>query len=219
MPLQLIALAGLAVRRKARRAWLFPLFLVAATCVRLLQLLGADRFRGWQAWIWMELLLKSLLVGVVVEITARVFRELPGAAPWAWRGLLLVVLVTGIAVWSAPGVHVPGSDPWVYGMVTQIMPRLAFGFAGMCVTTLLVMAAYGIPLDSLHGSVLFGVALYLALYAGPLGSAAAHPLSRFAIYHVIPFVYLAILVLWAYAAWRREPDCIDPTLQRLQPWR
>lgn len=218
VPLQLTTFSGLVLKGRARRVWLLPVFLVVATCVRLLQLLGANAFRGWHAWVWLELLLKSLLVGVVVEITARVFARLPGAAPWAWRGLALVTLATVASIGWALAEHSSGREPWVYVTVTQIMPRVAFGAAALCVATLIVVVIYGVPLDSLHACVLFGVALYLSLYAGPLGSAADHSKARFMIYHVTPLVYVAILALWTYAAWRRERNPTDPVLQRLQPW-
>lgn len=221
-PVQVLVIVGLVARRRLRRVWLWPAYLLASSVVRVLQLGWGGAFRTWQAWVSMELPLKLMAVGVVVEITVRVFARLPGAAPWARRALALVALATAASLWTAPGVgDGDASSSWLYVMVVEILPRLAFGAAALCVATLVVMAAYGVPLDDLHGAVLFGLALYLLLYAGPLGSADTHEPARFVVYYVTPVAYLGILVLWAYAAWRRErePGVSPEVVRRLQPWK
>lgn len=216
-----VVLVGLVHRARSRRAWLLPVYIGVTALTEALWLLRSNA-RSWDYWALKELLLTLLMAAVAVEISVRVFAHLPGARRHAWGALVLVLVGTLLAVWQAPGVAgglVAGT--WRYVLVVQVLPRLAIGSVLLCVATLAVMAYYRVPLDPLHRAVLFGLALYLLLYAGPMASAATNEVGRFVMYNVTPVVYLAVLAMWAYVAWKAEPEppASPDVVRRVQPWR
>jgi hypothetical protein len=217
--LQVATLLGLVVRQRVRRVVLLPVYLATVTMSEALRLARPELFSDWNLWAARELLVGLLGAGVAVEIATRVFARLPGAAA-RLRGVRLVILLVTLATLSMiPSLVAKGS--WRFLLVTEILPRLAFGTAALCIATLGTMVFHLVPLDPLHRAVLLGLALYLVLYAGTLGSAATNTWGLFLTYHVTPIVYLAVLALWAHAAWRREsdPPASAAVVKRLQPWR
>jgi hypothetical protein len=224
--MQVVAIAGLVRRKRTRRVHTLPAYLGAAAFVRMLGLLSRDVAQSWDYWALTELALRLLTAAVVVEIAARVFAQLPRARRRMWAVLVLVVLGTLLAVWRAPGVAGgPGAGTWRFVLVVEVLPRLAFGAALLCVATLALMAWHRVPLDALHRAVLVGLMLFLILYAGPMASADTHALGRFVMYHVTPLAYLGVVAMWAYMAWRREapdeqhPPAAPEVVERVQPWR
>ena len=224
--LQAVTLAGLIRRDRTRRVHLLPVYLGVTTVLSALRLVWLAMARNWDYWAFAELLYRLLTAAVVVEIAARVFAQLPRARRRMWALLVLVVLGTLLAVWRAPGVAGgPGAGTWRFVLVVEVLPRLAFGAALLCVATLALMAWHRVPLDALHRAVLVGLMLFLILYAGPMASADTHALGRFVMYHVTPVAYLAIVAMWAYMAWRREapdeehPPAAPEVVERVQPWR
>lgn len=219
---QVVVLIGLIRRRRTRAVRLLPVYLSVTAVVHLLRVASPDVARSWDYWALKELLLRLLTAGVVVEISMRVFARLPVARRQAWGALVLVGIGTALAVWRAPGVTGgPAPGTWRSVVVLEVLPRLAVGSILLCVATLGAMAAYRVPLDALHRAVLFGLALFLLVYAGPMGSADTHAFGRFVVYYVTPPAYLVMLVVWAVVAWRREsaPDVLPEVLEQVQPWR
>lgn len=224
--LQFVTFVGLIRRGRVRRVRLFPAYLVVAAVLNALTLMGCDFTRRWDYWLGAELALTLLGAAVVAEIAARVFAHLPRARRRLWSVLLLVALATLLAVWRAPGVAGESAPTsWLFTMVVEVLPRLAFGAAVACLATLALMARYRIPLDGVHRGVLVGLMLFLMLYAGPTASADTDAVGRFVMYHVAPVAYLAIVIMWGWMAWRREtpdeqyPPAEAEVVRRLQPWR
>jgi hypothetical protein len=219
---QLVVLAGLVWRRRTRAVRLLPLYLTVTAIAHLLRVVSPDAARSWDYWALKELLLRLLTAGVVVEIAIRVFAHLPEARRLAWGALVLVGIGTLLAVWRAPGLAGgPVAGSWRSVVVLEVLPRLAVGSILLCAATLGAMALYRVPIDALHRVVLIGLALFLLVYAGPMGSADIHTIGRFVVYYVTPPAYLVMLVVWAVVAWKREsePDVLPAVLRRVQPWR
>jgi hypothetical protein len=224
--LELVTLTGLIRRKRAQRLRLLPPYLGVTAVMSAVPRVWSAVARNWDYWALTELALRLLTVAVVVEIAARVFAQLPRARRRMWAALVLVVLGTLLAVWRAPGVAGgPGAGTWRFVLVVEVLPRLAFGAALLCVATLALMAWHRVPLDALHRAVLVGLMLFLILYAGPMASADTHTLGRFVMYHVTPLAYLGVVAMWAYMAWRREapdeehPPAAPEVVERVQPWR
>ncbi len=213
-------MAGLARRRLAGRARLFTLCLAANTLTQVLQLCRPAAFHRWDVWTVKELLLILLAASAVVEVTARVFARLPGAGLRAWGALGLTAITTLFLVWTAPGVSAHRPD-WLYVAVTEVLPRVALGSAFLCMATLAVMAWYDVPPDRFYRAVLFGLAFYLAAYAGPMATSATSETSRFVMYYVIPTTYAMVTAAWAWVVWSREDELLVPrdVAQQVQPWR
>jgi hypothetical protein len=175
----------------------------------------------WDFWVLKEALLRALMAVLAVEISVRVFGHLPGARRWAWSAAIAIIVGTGMTIGDAHGVRLGDAYAWPRVIVVDVLPRLAVGAVLLCLSVLLVMARFRVPIDPLHRAVLFGVAAFLVVYAGPLGSAEGHPIGRFVVYHVTPLIYLGVLSVWAWAAWRVEPRVAvgRALLERVQPWQ
>lgn len=220
--LQVVALGGLVRERRGRRALALPAYLLTATFAQGVRLVWSDLALRWDYWALKELLLRVLMAATVVEIATRVFWQLERARRRAWMLLTLVVAATVLVGWQSvnlPGGAAPGT--WHHSLVVDVLPRLAIGTILLCLCTLGAMAHYRVPLDPLHRAVLFGVATFLLVYAGPMGSADEHVAGRFVMYYVTPVVYIAVLCVWSWTAWRMEPalDVPRDVVERVQPWR
>ncbi len=219
--LQVVVIVGLAHRSLAARACLLTLCLVTNTFAQALQFIHATAFHRWDVWTIKELVLILLAALAVAEVTARVFACLPSAGLRAWGALTLIAVTTGLMVWTAPGVGTGPSSPWLYLTVTQVLPRVALGAGLLCMATIAVMTWYEVPPDRFYRAILFGLAVYLLSYAGPMATSATSEASRFVMYYVTPSVYAAVMAVWAWVVWSREEELSIPRTiaQRVQPWR
>lgn len=215
-------LVGLFRRGRARRLWMLPAYLLATGTADVLTLVAPQFFRVWRAWAGRELALNGLALAIVLEIALRVFMALPRAARHARLALAGVLGMTALGLalvpWYSPGL---ASAPWIYVVVTEALPRLAYGAFWLCLALILVMNFYDVPPDPLHRAVLGGLAGYLVVYSVGLGMQHG-PHNRALVYTVTPLAYTALLAYWTWAAWRPEkpPRGASPAaVQRLHPWR
>lgn len=218
----LAALVGLFRRRRARRLWVLPVHLVLTGMADLLVICAPNIFRVWPAWAIRELVLHSTTLALVLEVALRVFAALPRASRHARAVLAAVLGATALALVFVPwhGAELAAA-PWIYIVVTEALPRLAYGAVWLCVALIVVMNIYHLPPDPLHRAVLAGLAAYLVIYSVGLGmQRGSH--NSLMVYTVTPLAYTALLAYWAWAAWRDEtpPRGGAPgAVQRLQPWK
>ena len=91
--LLLLTLAGLWKRRRMRRLWLLPVYLVCMGIVQALEFGAPQVFFDWTFWATRELVLRGLTLGIVAEIALRVFAMLPEERQRAgrWIGFALLL--------------------------------------------------------------------------------------------------------------------------------
>lgn len=219
--LLVLTLAGLWKRRRMAHLWLLPAHLAGTALAQTLALLLPSVFFEWAAWAWRELLLLSLALGIAAEIAARVFVNLPAARHRARRLLALTLLLPlGLLLlipWHSP--H-NATAPWLYIVVTEVLPRLSYGAGFVCLALGWAMTTHRIPFDKLHWSVLIGLGGYLFIYAISLGLQRTGG-PAFLAYVVTPVAYTVMVGWWAWAAWRPEipdPDASEPARRLLHPW-
>lgn len=218
-----ILLAGLAVRDRWRRLRSLPAYALVTLSCAVLALVWPERLHVWSFWLAKESLVRVLGALVLVEMLWRVVASMPTARQVARRWLLAVGLLTGAALALVPSSSVPdapGADPWLLLWTLEVLPRLALASAVLCLLSLGIAFHYIVPLDPLHGAVLYGFAPYLTLYALTMGSMsgiAGHALANLA----NGVAYILMLLLWAHAAWRREPapDADPRVVSWVHPWR
>ena len=218
-----VVLAGLAVRGRWRRLRCLPAYIVVTLLAALAALLWPERVHVWTIWLAKESLVRLLGVAVLVELLGCIFARMPSARRTARGAVVAVVSGAGVALaaWRVPGASASaGANPWMLVWVVEILPRLAFVSALLCLVLLAVALRYMVPLDPLHRAVIYGFAPYLTLYAltiGSMTSAGDHALANLA----NGSAYLLMLSLWAHAAWRREatPVAAPWVAAWLQPWR
>lgn len=225
--LALFALAGLLWRGRLRRCVAFAAYL-ALVGSQGLRLALTPQGTSWSAWLLLELAVRLLTLAVALELAARLFGSLPGAAHSARAAILLAVLGTLILL----NVQLPVPDRpaferadaaeiAAFNHAQAILPRLAYGSAWLFVMLLGVATAFGLPLDPLHRVVVVGFAAYLLLYAVTLATMPAVEVHADTVNAVHTLSFTALLALWSHAAWRREaaPAAAPDVVERLWPWR
>lgn len=220
--LLLLTLAGLWKRRRMRRLWLLPVYLVSTTIAQTLALVVPHVFFDWTFWASRELLLRGLTLGIVAEIALRVFAMLPEerrrARRWIGLALLLPLALLWLIPWKQP--EYAGAT-WLYLMVVEVLPRLSYGAGFVCVVLGFVVVSARLPFDKLHWPVLLGLGVYLFVYAIALGTLPPRPRNEF-VYAITPMAYTLMLAWWCWAAWRDEkPDAgeTDEAARFVHPWR
>lgn len=220
--LLLITLAGLFYNGRARRLWMLPVYLLATGIADVLALAAPRIFYVWHAWAVREFALRALSLAMVFELALRVFAALPRAARHGRLVLAGVLVLTAIGLAYVPwhGSEL-ASASWIRVVITEALPRLAYGAFWLCVALIALMSLYRVPSDPLHRAVLGGLAAYLIVYSVGLGTQRTSQLSAL-VHTITPFAYAALLAYWAWAAWRHEepPRDVSPeVVRRLHPWQ
>lgn len=207
--LELAVLAGLIVRRRVRRAWLLPAFLTAVLATNSAVAL-VPTLATWDFWLIKEAAHALLLLGLGLEVSARMLKPLPGAALLATLLGLGVVAATGVVLHDAPRQY----------LLFELIPRVLAGTAGLYIVVFLVQAVFIVPVDPLHKAILLGLSPYMLVYAitwGRVGSLAAGDTADLVNRLMAAFALLMLLE----AAWKHEgaPPAPARLVRRLWPWR
>jgi hypothetical protein len=207
--LEVAILGGLIVRRRVRRAYLLPVFLVALMLPN--ALIGIEpAINTWRFWSAKEALHALLAFALGLELAWRIFGHLPGAAHAAKRWILLVAVLSIALVFAAPAAH----------PALSIVPRLLVGTAWLYTGIALTMLRFMLPIDPLHKAILLGFAPYMMLYAATWGRVKGP--ATLAVANVVnPLMFVGVMVALLLAAWRDEPaPPAPPALVRfVWPWR
>lgn len=207
--LEVGVLLGLMWRRRLGRAWSLPVFLSAVLAADMIVALW-PALNTWRFWLSIEVFHTLLLLALVLEVSFRIARSLPGPALTLSLLVPIVIAATG-ALWrDAPRQYV----------LFELVPRLLAGTAGLYIGTFLVQAFFRVPVDPLHKAVLLGLSPWMLLYAATWGRVTrADAVAMTGAVNAAMFAF-ALLVLLE-AAWRREdgPTVRLGLLRFLWPWR
>ena len=221
--LLLLFLLGLVRRGRVRRLYCLPAYAGATALAAAGALLWPERLHVWSFWLAKETVIRLLGLALMVEMLLTVFDRMPTARRAARRAATcgLACMLGTLACVRAPAAGAAGeADPVMLLLIADVLPRLALASALLALSLLVVTLAYAVPLDPLHRAVIYGFVPYVTLYAlavGAMGGAAQHALANLA----TGTAYLLMLLLWAHAAWRREPDPPVPreVVSWVHPWR
>jgi hypothetical protein len=221
--LLLTTLAGLAVRRRLRLAYCFPVYLLVVVVLSSLPAIWPSRYNTWSFYWLKQSVYTGLEVAVAVELTVRAFQAFPAARRTAHVALLVVVVVTLIAAWTAP---VPSSHQelqreWA-DRVLALLPRFANGAAWLFGALFALILYYRIPLHPLHKAIAFGFMSFLLLLTVGLDQVKRSDFARLTLVSYAGSIgYTLVAGFWAWAAWRRDPPppVAPEVVDRLQPWR
>lgn len=214
-------LAGIAWHCRWRATLTFPLYLLLGAGCGVLEIAGAIGPEDWLLWLLVELSQKILVLGVAVEIGARIFhRGLPGGRTYTGRvfvavlGLgLLAALAWGRALGDSP------SDHELYFALVAGSRRVALtATAAFTLLGFMVVSWFDWPLDPYHHAVGAGFLIYQWVFVLLMPWPEAAPILP----QVWPvWVYGAALVVWARAAWRPVDALgLEPETRALVlPWQ
>jgi hypothetical protein len=195
--LAIAILAGLAARRGHRSSISFDVYLLSIVGFELLLLAWPSRFYNWDYWFVKETTQSLLKVAIVVELSVRIFWELPRARTTVALGLALITAGTLLAI---AGVEATEAE----SRAVTVMPRIFYGTAIMFGLILTLALSYRVSLSELHRAILLGFTPYLLTFTvfiqllEAVGSELRVPVQYL---NTIAFFWL--LTYWLRAAWRR----------------
>lgn len=186
--------AALLVRGRWRLCWGFACYAVAVISHNLSLVLWPERF--YKPWFWMLAsgVFEALRMWIALEIAWRVFRKVRD-------GRVTLLVLGGIAVFTTAarlegtGWGLFASDTWHAWISNGPLLIMA--------ATLLIARWDRLRLHPFHGALLVSFAVYQAVFQ-LLIRLYVYPTEPFVwkLRALEPFVFLALICSWAYAAWR-----------------
>lgn len=194
-------LAGMVVRGRLGLCWAFSLYVVAILTGNTLVSLAPQRFFTPSFWTIKQGVYDLLKVAIALELAWRSF----AAFPSAWRTARVVLLGLLAASTLAAGWLTPRSydSLWVWqpGMLTASVWLLA--------ATALLVVFYQVPVGEWQRAIMLGFAPYLLVFVTLLSVLERHGWAvRNQVSVANALAYLALVLFWTRAAWRREGEAL-----------
>jgi hypothetical protein len=218
------AIVGLVARRRVGVCWTLVPYLAVSTLADLLMLLRPEQYFTQPFWFGKELVIHLLRFALALELTYRTFRAFPSARAAA-RGLLLAVLLATLAVVlvGSAGLEVTEGPSSLRPLISQVQPRVVNGSIWLLTAIAGLILWYRLPVHPLHKAILVGLVPYLLVYSVSLNLIESVGWNvRIGVNYALTLAFLAVLIYWARAAWRRSdvplqagPPPVDATLNRV----
>lgn len=207
----LASLMGLLLRRRATWAYFFVLYLGLVAGYGIVVALRPDVV-VWRVWVMKELVLAVVALLTGLEIGVRLIADRRGARPHAARAVLVVMALTLLVVFVGtpapalgPVLHTSAADVDAFEQAFRLLPGLAYGSAWLFTALWRVARRFAIPLSRLHHAILVGFAVFWLLQAFSLGVLDGPRHARL-VSDVLTGSFLALLLVWAWAAWAAQPE-------------
>jgi len=208
-----VLLTGVLVRRRYRAWYLFALFLGVMLASTLLMAMWPGQFYTRDFYQAKETALTLLRFSMALELAYRTFRAFPGARA-ALRWVLLFVLVVTFAAVAA----VSRSGANYQSFLGNLQPRVLYGSIWLFTAIAALILWYRLPVNPFCKSVLLGYVPYLLVFTltmnvlGALGKADWE--RGWPVRYLNQLAYVALMLHWARAAWRRVEESARPTARR-----
>jgi hypothetical protein len=207
-----LTLAGLFRTGRARLCWSFTALVAAALLGNLLTQAHEALFQSWTWWHLKQLTYAALYMAIAVELASSLFVALPRAR---LRALVVLVTLIGVAILGVSTVS--GIGP--FEIMIDFQPRVRLAAGWMLASVIGMALYYRVPIHHFHRAILIALGAYLAAFSWfiALVKITGHwEHLKF----LDPLCYAAAVAVWAWAAWRPEPQsAVSPFVLRfLQPW-
>jgi hypothetical protein len=147
---------------------------------------------------------------MAIELAYRTFRAFPGAHATVRWALLLVLVTTLVAVVAISG---GGSD--FRSFVADLQPRVLNGSIWLFTAIAALILWYRLPVDPFHKVVLLSYVPFLLVFTVTLNALGSLGWERgWSVTYLYQLSYLALMVHWARAAWRRVEEPARPPALR-----
>jgi hypothetical protein len=194
-----VVVAGVLARRRYRDWFFFALFLTVTLASAVMIGAWPGRFYTHDFWQAKETALNFLRFGMALELAYRTFRAFPGALATLRWTLLFVLVVTFVAV-----VAVSGSGIDFRSFMVELQPRVLNGTIWLFVAIAALILWYRLPVQAFHKAVLLSYVPFLLLFTVTMNALGSVSRDRLAwLSYTYQLAYLAVLLHWARAAWRR----------------
>jgi hypothetical protein len=201
----IMALAGVVVRRRVGVCWTFVPYLGFNVAADLLVLIWPEHFYRQWFWVGSQLVINVLRFALALELTYKTFRAFPSARATA-RGVLLgVLLITLVIVFAGTGhLEPPEGAPALGPLISRVQPRVVNGALWLLIAIAGLILWYRLPVHPLHKAILMGYVPYLIVFTVSLNLIESQGWDiRTQVNYLHTSAFLAVLVYWAVAAWRR----------------
>jgi len=211
-----VVLAGVFVRHRYRAWAFFSLFLAVSLASTVMMLVWPREFYTNDFWQGKENALNLLRFGMALELAYRTFRAFPGALATLRWSLLLVVVTTFVAV-----IAVSGPDSNIQSFMADLQPRVLNGSIWLFTAIAALILWYRLPVQAFHKAVLLSYVPFLLVFTVSMNAWAALAAWTAAgwqkawyVTYAYQVAYLALMVHWSYAAWRRSEVPTRPPERR-----
>jgi hypothetical protein len=194
-----VVVAGILARRRYRAWYFFALFLAVALVSGTMIGVWPRRFYTHDFWQAKETALNLLRFAMALELAYRTFRAFPGALSTLRWAVLFVLAVTFVAVFA-----VSGGGTEFRSFMTELHPRVLNGSIWLFTAIAALIVWYRLPVDHFYKTVLLSYVPFLLIFTltmNALGSVTADRLGWLS--YLYQLAYLAMMIHWAAAAWRR----------------
>jgi hypothetical protein len=194
-------LVGLFARRRLGLCVTFTLYLGAVLLSDGLVVLWPALYT-WDFWVLKESVHNLLKFGIALELTLRTFRAFPAARKTA-AGLVLGVL--GLT-WLSVGPPSPLKAAGPQEVALNLQPYALAGTLWLFIAISALILWYRLPVAPLHKALLLGFVPYLLIFTVAMNLLKAFGGGvRENVGYFKNVGYQALLVYWAYTAWRPGP--------------
>ena len=194
----LALIAGVLIRGRARLCWIFPLYMAASLFGNSLSTFWPDRFLTPAFWVLKQAVYDSLKMLLALELAWRAFGHFPGAMRTARMALLLVLTASTLAL----AVLTPPSS---YYTVWNWQPSVATAALWLLTATALMVVWYQIPVHDWQRAIMLGLAPYLLVFVALMDVLKRYDWKfEHEVVLAEQFAYLALVLFWVHAAWRRD---------------
>jgi hypothetical protein len=196
--LALLALvAGIVLRGRLRQCWAFPAYLLAILVGNSLASFWPGRFYTAAFWIFKQALYDLLKMAIAMELAYRAFRVFPGA--WRTAGIVLLAILGSSTVLLAA--LTPHST---YGTLWEWQPSVVTAAIWLLTATALLVVWYRVPIRDWQRAIVLGLGPYLLVSVTLIEMLHRRGWgARTEIGLLDSVAYLAVLLYWLRAGWRR----------------
>jgi hypothetical protein len=195
----LVLLIGIVRRGRLGQCWSFAAYALATLLGNSLVSFWPSRFYSSSFWILKQAVYDILKTALALELAWAAFRAFPGAMRTA-RRLLLIVLAASTCTLALL------TPPSSYMTVWEWQPRVLTAALWLLTATALMVVWFQVPLDDWRRAIMLGLAPYQLVFVILLGLLKRHGWSLLApIAMIETLAFLALVVFWAWAAWRPVP--------------
>jgi hypothetical protein len=196
----LALLVGVVWRGKLRECWAFPIYVLAILVGNTLASVWPSRFYTPTFWVFKQGAYDLLKMAIAVELGYRAFRAFPGAWHSA-RLLLLAILASSTALLAT---LTPRSS---YRTLWEWQPGVVTAAIWLLTGTALLVVWYRIPVRDWQRAIMLGLGPYLLVFVTLMDMLRRRGWTiRTEIGVVDSVAYLAVVLYWLRAAWRRRSD-------------
>ena len=192
-------LVGMLWRGRLRQCWSFGAYLVTVLAGNSLVSFWPEQFRTASFWVYKQAAYDLLKLAVALELLYRTLRAFPGT----WRAARLVVLVLLSVSAFVLAVLTPRSSVFT---MWEWQPSVVTAAIWLLASVALLVVWYQVPVTDWSRAIMLGLAPYLLVFLTivDLLRRLGYDLVRSGLGTIDSLAYLALVLFWTRAAWRRE---------------